>query len=149
MTTHKERIAIGLILFAAISLMAGAYTSNSSLARGGTHEAQDVMSLDRRISSLEQRLYLIEANINRLQQTSMAQRTQPLQPSSPDPESNLFRAEIQKLQLQVKEIECGLIRLDERTTTPAAREARRSGAAAPTDPCRLNPSAPLRLSLQP
>jgi hypothetical protein len=57
--------------------------------------------------------------------------------------------EIQTLQLRVNEIECGLVKLDERTTTSAVRETRRSDGARTADPCRLNPATPLRLLTRP
>jgi hypothetical protein len=145
----KRRIALGLILFAAIGMMAKGDTSRRSFARESVIRSQDVGSLDRRISSLEQRLYSIEANINRLQQASISQRPPALQPSTRDQEIYLLRGEIQKLQLRVNEIECGLVKLDERTTSPAVREARRSATTSIADPCRNNPATPLRLSNRP
>jgi predicted RNase H-like nuclease (RuvC/YqgF family) len=111
--------------------------------------SQDVGSLDRRISSLEQRLYSIETSINRLEQSAISQRAPVSQPSARDQEINLLRGEIQTLQLRVNEIECGLVKLDERTTVSAVRETRRSDGARTTDPCRLNPATPLRLSTRP
>jgi hypothetical protein len=40
------------------------------------------------------------------------------------------------------EDECGIAKLDERTLTPAARDARRKAVG--NDPCRLNFELPLR-----
>jgi len=149
MSNFKVRlIALGMILCAAIGIMANVYASKSSLASEGLSASQDVNSLDRRISSLEQRFFLLEANVNRLQQASMVQRTPPLQSSNRDQEINLLIAELQTVQLRVKEIECGLVKLDERTKTPAVREAPQKDARS-LDPCRLNPAMPLRLSTQP
>jgi hypothetical protein len=145
-----RRIVPGVILCTAIGVMANAYASRSSFAWKGVTGSQDVGSLDRRISSLEQRLYSIEASINRLQQSAISPRRPPaLQPSTRDQEIYLLREEIQKLQLRVNEIECGLVKLDERTTSPTVREARRSATASIADPCRLNPATPLRLSIRP
>ena len=150
MTILKERrIALGVILCAAISVMANAYPGRSSAIRRAMAGSQDVGSLDRRISSLEQRLYSIETSINRLEQSAISQRTPVLQPSARDQEINLLRGEIQTLQLRVNEIECGLVKLDERTTPSAARETRRSDGPRTGDPCRLNPTTPLRLSTRP
>jgi hypothetical protein len=139
-------LALGISLCAVISVMANIYPGDRPPALD-MREAQDVSSLDRRISSLEQRLYSIETSINRLQQSAMSERTQAVRSSARDPELSLLRGEIQTLQLRVNEIECGLIKLDERTTASDVRQARRSAAA--TDPCRLNPATPLRLSTRP
>lgn len=145
----KWRLALGIVLCAVIGVMANAYPGKSSSALEDMMGAQDVRSLDRRISSLEQRLYSIESSINRLQQSALSQRTPVSQPSARDQEINLLRGEIQTLQLRLSEIECGLVKLDERTTSSAVREARRSEGAKTADPCRLNPATPLRLSNRP
>lgn len=138
----EQRIALGIILCTAIAVIGNAYPGTRPSELEGITGTQDVRSLDRRISSLEQRLYSIESNINRLQQSAITQRQPVTQPN--DQEVNLLRDGIQRLQLRLNEIECGLVRLDERTTTDAARKARSS--AKTTDPCRLNPGTPLRLS---
>ena len=148
MTILKERrIALSVILCAAVAVMANAgMSSSTSKALAGS---QDVRSLDRRISSLEQRLYSIETSINRLEQSAISQRTPAVQPSARDQGINLLRGEIETLQLRVNEIECGLVKLDERTTTSAVRETRRGDGARTADPCRLNPTTPLHLSTRP
>jgi hypothetical protein len=43
---------------------------------------------------------------------------------------------------RLRELECGLVHLDERTL-PASAKARQTE---PRDPCRLNPETPVRLS---
>jgi hypothetical protein len=150
MTILKERrIALGVILCTAIAVMANAYPGRSSSTWKAMAGSQNVGSLERRISSLEQRLYSIETSINRLQQSAISERTPVVQPGARDLEINLLRGELQTLQLRVNEIECGLVKLDERTTTSAVRETRRSDGARTTDPCRLNPATPLRLSTRP
>jgi hypothetical protein len=110
---------------------------------GNTVQSQDVRILDTRLTQLEQRLYSIESSINRLQQSNLSQRS--VAPASNyDPEINLIREQLHNLTVKVTDIECGLLKLDERTTTT------RSGSGTrPTDPCRANPSAPLRLSTRP
>ncbi|MDQ3820080.1 MAG: hypothetical protein M3362_20715, partial [Acidobacteriota bacterium] len=70
-------------------------------------------------------------------------------PAARDTEVTLLRAQVEMLQRRLSEIDCGLAKLDERTLSPAAREARRKTAANSTDPCRLNSDAPLRLSTRP
>jgi hypothetical protein len=99
---------------------------------------------------MELRLYSIETSINRLEQSSISSRAQVPDSSTRNQEINLLRAEIQTMQARLNEIDCGLVKLDERTTSAAVREARKDTAAARiADPCRINPAAPLRLSTRP
>ncbi|HEV2828351.1 MAG TPA: hypothetical protein VGW76_12185, partial [Pyrinomonadaceae bacterium] len=71
------------------------------------------------------------------------------QSSARDQEIKLLTGAIQSYQLRLSEIECGLVKLDERTTPAAVREARKGAGATTADPCRINPAAPLRLSTRP
>jgi predicted nucleic acid-binding Zn-ribbon protein len=149
MTFLKQwRLALGIVLCAVIGVMAEAHPGRKSSAFEGITGAQDVGSLDRRIRSLEQQLYSIETSINRLQQSAISQRPPASQPSARDQEIDQLRGEIQTLQRRLSETECGLVKLDERTTT-SAREARQSTGAKSSDPCRLNPASPLHLSNRP
>ena len=149
MTILKERrIVLGVILCTAVGVLANAYPGKNSSEMEGTIGSQDVRGLDRRISSLEQRLYSIEVSINRLERSAISQRPPASPPAARDPEMAIIRGEIQTLELRLNEIECGLIKLDERTGTPAVREARKS-AARIADPCRINPAGPVRLSTRP
>src|SRR5215212_1065459 len=124
-------------LFAVIAVMANISRGNSTTA---APEIQDPSSLDRRLSLLEQRFYSVESSISRLQQYVASQRPPVSQPSTSDRELILFREEIQRLTLRVTELECGLSKLDERTT-PASR---RNTTNKSNDPCRLNPETPVR-----
>jgi len=146
---RKWRLALGMVLCAVIGVMANVYPGKSPSPLEDTTGTQDVAGLDRRISSLEQRLFSIESSINRLQQSALSQRAPVSQPNARDQEISLLRREFQTLQLRLSEIECGLVKLDERTTASAVREARKSAGATTTDPCRLNPATPLRLSTRP
>ena len=105
-------------------------------------EPQDPASLDRRISLLEQRLYTIESNINRLQQYVTTQRPSVTAPSTSDRDIIVLREEIQRLSLRLGDVECGTLKLDERTT-PSHKNSKSA------DPCRQNPDAPLRLPTRP
>ena len=96
------------------------------------------MSLDRRISALEQRFYTFESRINRLEQFASSRLSVP-QGSNRDPEVTLLSSEVQSLKLKLATIECGLAKLDERTLTAAARKS----SARVVDPCRENPDQPL------
>ena len=108
----------------------------------GPTPQQDVIRLDARISQLEQRFYTIENTLRTLEQQSrmsgMSGRGAAVTPE----DIATLRSEIQTLQVRVMEDECGLAKLDERTLTPAAREARHKAAG--SDPCRLNFDLPLR-----
>lgn len=108
--------------------------------------SQDTVYLDRRISTLESRLGSIESNLRSLQQQAMAsERSTAAQPTR-DPEVTLLRSEVEILSSRLRELECALARLDERTLAPAAREARKRTAPQSNDPCRVNPDAPIQLS---
>jgi uncharacterized coiled-coil protein SlyX len=135
--SKQSNLVLVIVLCAVIAVMA-------SISRGNSSN-QDPSSLDRRISLLEQRFYSVESSISRLQQYVAAQRPSVSQPDTSDRELILMREEVQRLNLRLNEIECGLIKLDERTT-PAAR---RNPAARSNDPCRLNPDNPVRLSTHP
>lgn len=136
------RLTLIVILCVSVGVTARTFETSSSAP-------QDVTYLERRISLLEQRFYSIESSINRLeQQATLGGRAAP-QSSMRDPEVGLLRGEVEALQRRLIEVECGLVRLDERTLAPAAREARKTTDTAATDPCRLNATAPLRLSTRP
>lgn len=112
--------------------------------------AQDVITLDRRLSLLEQRLYTIEASMRQLEnQVRLANSPPPAALSARDTELTQLRTEVAELQRRLVEVECGLVRLDERTLSQAARTARREETANRVDPCRLNAQTPLRLSTHP
>jgi hypothetical protein len=140
--SKQANFVLVILLFAVIGVMASNSRGNSATA---AVESQDPSSLDRRISLLEQRFYTIESNISRLQQYMATQRPSISQPGVSDREVSLMRDEIQRLTLRMTEVECGLSKLDERTT-PAAR---RNPTAKANDPCRLNPETPVRLSTRP
>ena len=136
--SKRTNLVLVVMLCAVVAVIS---RGNSSKAT----EVQDPSSLDRRISLLEQRFYSIESNISRLQQYVAAQRPSVSSSSTSDRELTLMREELQRLSLRVAEIECGLTKLDERTT-PATR---RNATDKSNDPCRLNPDMPLRLSTRP
>ena len=108
----------------------------------GPTPQQDVIRLDARVSQLEQRLYTIENSLRTLEQQSRMSGLGARGAAVTPDDLVLLRNEIQNLQVRVMEDECGLAKLDERTLTPEAREARRRAAG--NDPCRLNFELPLR-----
>ena len=133
--SKQSNLVLLVLLCAVIGVMASISRGNSS--------TQDPGSLDRRLSLLEQRFYSVESSVNRLQQYVATQRFPISQPTTSDRDLILMREEIQRLSLRVSELECGLVKLDERTTT------RRSTADKPSDPCRLNTDTAVRLSARP
>ena len=135
--SKQSNLVLFVVLCAVIGVMA-------SISRGN-NSTQDPGSLDRRLSLLEQRFYSVESSVSRLQQYVATQRPSLPQPGTSDRDLILMREEVQRLELRMAEIECGLIKLDERTT-PVAR---RNPTAKSNDPCRLNPDQPLRLSTHP
>jgi hypothetical protein len=141
-------VLCALILSAAFGTGAGTGTTDylGTPIGTATASAQDTVYLDRRISMLETRLSSIESSMRSLQQQAMiSERSTATQPTR-DPEVTLLRSEVEILNSRLRELECALVRLDERTLSPAAREARRRTAAQAGDPCRVNPDMPIQLS---
>jgi hypothetical protein len=131
-----------LVLVVVLCAVVGVLVRGSSDAE--TVAVQDVSSLDRRLSLLEQRFYSVESSISRLQTYVANQRPPVSQSGTNDREINLLREEVQRLSLRLGDVECGLLKLDERTTS-----GRKSPPAKPSDPCRINSDAPVRLPTRP
>jgi len=142
--SKQSNLVLVVVLCAVLGVMVNSSRGSSSRASEES-TVQDVSSLDRRLSLLEQRFYSIESSISRLQQYVAAQRPPVSQPSTSDREISLIREEIQRLSLRMAEVECGLMKLDERTT-PASR---RNANGNPSDPCRLKADTAVRLSTRP
>ena len=121
------------VLFASIAVIGIIATINAA--------TQDPGSLDRRISMLEQRFFRLESSMTRLEQVVVSQRSVPA-PSGREQDVQLMRQELEGLKLRLNEIECGLVKLDERTTPANARKG-------DDDQCRLNPNTRVRLSTRP
>jgi predicted nucleic acid-binding Zn-ribbon protein len=109
--------------------------------------AQDAIMLDRRITALEQRLYTIESRISRVEQQAYNPPRSTPSPSTTlrDPETALLRSEVETLKARVRELECGLVHIDERTLSAAQKRT----AGQSQDPCRQNSETPVRLSMRP
>jgi len=134
--SKHSNLVLVLVLCVVVGTVANVSRGKSSA------EPQDPSSLDRRISLLEQRFYQVESSINRLQTYIASQRPQPSQPSTSDRDVILIRDDVQRLSLRLTEVECGLVKLDERT-------ANRRSTQKSDDPCRANVDTPLRLSARP
>ena len=140
------RMGLWILAFCAIVATAAEAYRERPIPEPAPTAAQDVIGLDRRMSSLEQRLYTIESSISRLQQQAMtSNRSTPTQ-TARDPEIDRLLSEVTILTARVRELECGLAHLDERTLSASAKEARRRAGAQSKDPCRLDADAPVRLS---
>jgi hypothetical protein len=133
-----------LVLVCVVGLAVLMVFRNSAAAPANAVEPQqEVIRLETRLNQLEQRLYGIETSIRTLEQQSR------LAPASRGggvsvQDLALLQSQIQTLQVRLVDDECGLARLDERTLSPAMRNARRQSAGR-TDPCRTNVESPLRL----
>ena len=113
-----------------------------------TATAQTDRYLESRLSQIEQRFYQLESRLNRIEQDSITRRmpTSPQISDTREQEMNLLANEVSGLRLRLGEVECGLLRLDERTL-PAAR--RLGGRTTGSDRCRLDWSSPVQLSARP
>lgn len=139
------------LICAAIAISVKAYTSAAANHPSAAPASQDINSLDRRLSTLEQRLYAIESNINRLEQQAISSRSSTPTPTTPlrDPEVNRLLSEVETLKGRVRELECGVVHLDERTLSASTKEAQRRTGGQSKDPCRVNSETPVKLSMRP
>lgn len=106
--------------------------------------------VSRRVDQLEQRFYQLESKIDRVEQE--ARRPAVSTPSitgGNDAEMRLLRSELDSMRLRLGEAECGLLHVDERTLTLAARAARKKALAGGTENCRSNSSSAIELSARP
>jgi hypothetical protein len=133
---------LGIIGFGFAVLLVGALVYGKS----STAKAQDTISLDRRISMVEQRLYGIESNIRLLQQQLEIRPRSPQPSTERDPQVELLQRQVLTLQRQVDDLRCGVIRLDERTLLAANRSQTAPGAR--VDPCRADANSPLSFSIR-
>ncbi|MBV9215051.1 MAG: hypothetical protein JO053_02655 [Acidobacteria bacterium] len=104
--------------------------------------------LSRRIDQVEQRFYSVESRLNRLE--SEAGRSTILSSQTPntnDVELQFLRTQVDGLRTRVGELECGVLRLDERTLSPGVRAAHKQSTR--LDPCRQDPSSQVQLSARP
>jgi hypothetical protein len=134
----------GLVIF--VILCAAAVISAGTMNTGKeTTASQDPYGLDRRITTLETRMFSLESQIRQLgQQMSMTMRT-PSPTRERDSGVETLQRQVSLLQSQLNEMRCGLAKLDERTL-PAARRPGTSQRDRQGDPCRLDPNTPLVLS---
>jgi hypothetical protein len=140
-TSGLRRRAVLLVCIGVLVVVSVIKISSAAGRNVGPGPEQDVIRLESRLTQLEQRLYAIETSVRTLEQQSrlgsMSSRT-----ISPEDLIRL-QSDIQMLQRRIVDDECGLAKLDERTLTPAMRDARRKSGT--SDPCRNSYESPLRL----
>jgi hypothetical protein len=150
--TRRAGLSLLLTVLWLVSVMAlvAAYAREPVVTKGeaAPMPPQELTRIESRLSQLEQRFYSVEVSIRGLEQQSRLSSVTPGR-AERDAEVSLLRAEVETLRRRLAEVECGLTRVDERTLSAAAREARRRTETGASDPCRLNSSAPLRLSARP
>lgn len=112
--------------------------------------AQTDMYLSRRIDQIEQRFNYIESRLGQIESQSRMTTVVPRPfPNSNDQDVQFLRAQIDGLRLRLGEVECGLLRVDERTLSTAQRAARRRAAQGSSEKCRENSGSAVELSARP
>ena len=127
---------LGLVVLIGMFATVGSFALSKSHASG----AQDVRGLDSRVNQIEQRLYQMENRINRVEQLNMTERYN-AGSTARDVEINRLRTDIDNLRLRLSEAECGVVKLDERTSKRPPRTS--------SEPCRQNPNASIQLPARP
>lgn len=144
MVRHHKWIATLGVMLAIAATLVSAYSFRARAAANVS--VQDPATLDRRISMLEQRFYILESTMRRLeQQTAMRPTTIPEQQQT---NQAVLRGEIERLKGHIQTLDCAIAKLDERTLAPNLRQSARDESSY-KDPCRLNPENPLRLPARP
>jgi hypothetical protein len=135
------------VLILTVGLAAGAvgYARRPGPALVAEWPGQDIMSVDRRVSTLEQRIYTIDSNISQLQQQLMMMSRTSAPSAGAGAEVQQLRLELDLLKGRINQIECAVAKLDERTLGPAKPKGR-SGVK---DPCRQDPQTPIELQGHP
>ena len=112
--------------------------------------AQTDRYLESRINQIEQRFYQIESRINRVEQDSITRRsvTSPQLPDVRSQEISSIQNDIIGLRGRVGELECGVLKLDERTLTASRRLSTRAPQSG-SDRCRQDWASPVYLTARP
>lgn len=111
-----------------------------------TVHAQNDAFLSRRVDMLEQRLYSMESKISQL---SMQSRPSvlPSVPITTQNDINYLQTSVDGVRVRIGELECAVLKLDERTLTAAQRRTTKTGSTA--DRCRESFGSPIQLSARP
>jgi len=112
-------LRVGLPFFALLAIAFG--LSFVFIGQGtNTVLAQQDPFLNNRINQIERQFNSIETRISRLEQQSRFPNVAPQPLLNRDAEINRMRSQIDSLQLRIDALECGLVKLDERTLTTTA-----------------------------
>jgi len=151
--TSKPRVVVLSllpVLIAAAGLFSGWRSAEPELTT--TAHAQSSIMLEQRLNQVEQRFNFIESRLSRLESESRSPGTS-LGTSRTDTQLTLLkaqmdtmRADIDSLRIRTGELECAVLKLDERTLTASERAARRRGGS--SEPCRANSASPVTLSVR-
>jgi chaperonin cofactor prefoldin len=136
-------LRVGLTVFALLTVAAGlsfVFTGQGA----NTVLAQQDPFLNNRINQIERQFNSIETRISRLEQQSRFPGVAPQTSLNRDAEFNQMRSQVESLQFRIDALECGLVKLDERTLTTTAKQARRKANPNETDRCRLDSNIPLQ-----
>ena len=147
--THRLVVlSLIAVLATAVALFSGWPSAEPELTT--TAHAQSSIMLEQRLNQVEQRFNFIESRLSRLESESRSPTTS-LGTSRTDTQLTLLkaqmdtmRADIDSLRVRTGELECAVLKLDERTLTASERAARRKGGS--SEPCRSNPASPVTLS---
>ena len=113
-------------------------------------QAQQDPFLTQRLNQIEQRFNSFETRITRLEQELRYTGIMRGTPANNDnTEIRLLNSQMEIMQRRIGEIECALLKLDERTLTDAARQGRRKTGGDLSEACRRNSNVPLQLSVFP
>ena len=155
---NARKSLVRLFAIAAIIGFAVLFGSRLSVSESDvspTAHAQTDFALQRRVDMIEQRFYMLESRLNSVETQSRYPSSSSSPTGSLRTESDLslmrtqmevLRAQVDLLNKRLSEVECGLLRVDERTLTQAARDMRRRGREDENEPCRLNPNTAVRLT---
>lgn len=115
------------------------YANRTGPAAPPPGAGQDIMSVDRRVTTLEQRMYTIDSHLSQLQQQVMMMNRPSAAPAGPSTDVQQVRVELDLLRNQINQIECAMAKLDERTLAPGKPKR------TVKDPCRQDPQTPIEM----
>jgi uncharacterized protein HemX len=154
-TRRFLKLAAFAALLVVLSLAGWRWLSVSDTDLTATVHAQQNTMLEQRLNQIEQRFYYLETRLNRLESDARYSGSLPgnssttqLQIGQMKTDIDTMRGEIDSLRSRVGDLECGLLKIDERTLSTAARQRRRM-AAGRRDPCRAEPETPVELASRP
>ena len=143
---RNERVRTVLVT-AAIGIVG--YWVFHGLIGDQTVSAQSDMYLSRRIDQVEQRFYSLESRLNRVEQDAISRRSvvSPQIATGHETDIAFLRTSVDGIRARLGEVECGLLKLDERTLPAARRLAGK--ATGGSERCRQDWGTAIQLSARP